>query len=103
MSDGFNQNFSSITGLYNVNCDDLSCDTFEFNYLDKIPETFFNDIKSNVQNQITYLQTEIDNMNQSTIAGQISYINGQITTINNTLSTLQPFIISISNSLCSNL
>ena len=92
MSDGFNQNYQSLNGLYNLNCDDLVCDTLEFNYLDNIPETFFDDIKSNVQSQIDAI---ITSMNQSTISGQITTINNQITSINTQLTTFNNQLTTI--------
>ena len=53
MSDGYNQNYSSLNGLYNVNCDDLVSDTITFNYLDGVPENYFSGISSNIQNQLS--------------------------------------------------
>ena len=72
---GFNQNYSSLNGLYNVNCDDLLCDTFGFNYLDKIPQNYFDNIRSNIQ-------TQIDNENS-----QIAIITTKTTELNYNGST----------------
>ena len=49
MCDGFNQNYASLNGLYNVNCDELVSDNITFNYLDNVPESYFDGITSNIQ------------------------------------------------------
>ncbi len=62
---GYLQNLSSLNGNINLNCDNLTSDTINFNYLDNNPSSYFDNINSNIQNQITILQNKNPDLSYS--------------------------------------
>ena len=71
MCDGFNRNYASLNGLVNLNCDELVSDNITFNYLDNVPESYFDGITSNIQTQLTNISGVV-----STNTSSINTLNG---------------------------